>query len=213
MYTMESCICALDCFATCLTCWTQCGEAGDAACIRCGCAGAAPAVAGAAPVVVISAPSEYERRAVAWLYHHNEAPDLADWRDCLARFELENVPVHVLAGPHRVVEVRIDVNEGLFSATDIQVAGGAGGAGSAGSAGGAGGAGSAGSAGGAGSAGTALPAPPAPPAPPVPQRITLGSLAARRLLAAPKTRIQFSQTLQPTNEGTKLIGDPPTQYV
>ena len=192
---MESCICALDCFATCLTCWTQCGEAGDAACIRCGCAGAAPAVAGAAPVVVVSAPSEYERRAVAWLYHHNEAPDLADWRDCLARFELENVPVHVLAGPHRVVEVRIDVNEGLFSATDIQVAGGAG---SAGGAGGAGGAGS---------------APPAPPVPPVPQRITLGSLAARRLLAAPKTRIQFSQTLQPTNEGTKLIGEPPTQYV
>jgi len=183
MYTMESCICALDCFATCLTCWTRCGEAGDAACIRCGCAGAAPATAGAAPVVVISAPSEYERRAVAWLYHHNEAPDLADWRDCLARFELENVPVHVLAGPHRVVEVRIDVNEGLFSATDVQVAGSAGGAGSA------------------------------PPAPPVPQRITLGALAARRLLAAPKTRIQFSQTLQPTNEGTKLIGDPPTQYV
>lgn len=189
MYTMESCICALDCFATCLTCWTQCGEAGDAACIRCGCAGAAPAVAGAAPVVVISAPSEYERRAVAWLYHHNEAPDLADWRDCLARFELENVPVHVLAGPRRTVEVRIDVNEGLFSATDVQVAGGASSAGSAGS------------------------APPAPPAPPVPQRIMLGSLAARRLLAAPKTRIQFSQTLQPTNEGTKLMGATSTQYV
>lgn len=174
---MSGCVCALDCFAACLACWAQCGAAADAACIRCGCAGAAPTVVGAAPAVVVSAPSEYERRAVAWLYHHNEAPDLADWRGCLARFGLESAPAHVLAGPHRAVEVRVDVAAGLYSAAP---------------------------------AGAAA----------APQRVTLGALAPRRLLAGPKARphaqaqaqahAQAQAQAQTDTEYVKLAEAPPT---
>jgi hypothetical protein len=158
---------------------SQCKAAGDATCIRWGCAGAAPAVAGSAPAVVISAPSEYERRAVAWLYYHNEAPDLADWRDCLARFGLERAPVHVLAGPYRAVEVRIDVVEGLYSATEVT--------------------------------NVSI----ARDAPAELQRITLGALAARRLLAVPKSRrapTEFAPAQVPS-EGSKLIGETSPHYV
>jgi hypothetical protein len=45
------------------------------------------------------APTERDRRAVAWLYLTCDAPGAAEWRACLRAFGLRGVPLHTLELP------------------------------------------------------------------------------------------------------------------
>lgn len=138
--------CLPECVAICLVDFCGsisacCGAAAasiDAAQIHCGCTGAAPdcvPVPTALTAVTVqlfavtAAPTEYERRAVAWLYHYNSAPDLADWRDCIARFGLDGAPAHTLTGADRAVHVALDIDAGMVTVTPVDAAGAATGAG------------------------------------------------------------------------------------
>jgi hypothetical protein len=40
--------------------------------------------------------SARERRVVSWFYRWHDAPDIADWRACITRFDLATPPVHTL---------------------------------------------------------------------------------------------------------------------
>jgi hypothetical protein len=46
---------------------------------------------------VAQAPTERERRAVAWFYRWHDAPDESDWHACIARFGFPAPPPHGLA--------------------------------------------------------------------------------------------------------------------
>jgi len=131
-------ICFVDCCGAISACCGAAAAAVDAAQIRCGCAGAAPDHVPAPTALtavtvqlfaVTAAPTEYERRVVAWLYHYNSAPDLADWRDCVARFGLDGAPAHTLTGADRAVRVALDIDAGMVTVTPVDAAGAAAGAG------------------------------------------------------------------------------------
>jgi hypothetical protein len=121
-------LCIVDLCGSISACCGAAAASIDAAQIHCGCAGAAPdsvpaPTARTAVTVqlfaVTAAPTEYERRAVAWLYHYNSAPDLADWRDCIARFGLDGAPAHTLTGADRAVHVALDIDAGIVTVTPV----------------------------------------------------------------------------------------------
>jgi hypothetical protein len=45
---------------------------------------------------VVSAPSEFERRVIAWLYRSSDTPNEEVWIACLKRFGIKKVPEHFL---------------------------------------------------------------------------------------------------------------------
>lgn len=135
--TQSLALCLVDCCGGLYACWGAAAASVDAAQIRCGCAGAAPdrlaaptaqTRLSAPPFAVTAAPTEYERRAVAWLYQYNSAPDLADWRDCITRFGLDGPPAHTLACADRAVHVALDIGAATVTVTPVDANGAATGA-------------------------------------------------------------------------------------
>ena len=168
--------CLLDCYG-CSAAAAQ-AAAAELAALRITCCADRESAAGAAPTLVdpllgvafrvVSAPTEFERRAVDWLYRHNPAPDADDWRACAGRFGLARPPPHVLTGARGAVAVDIDLDRRLCTVTAVQEVPAA--------------------------AVQEVPAATvqevnwAPSAPPEIRPITVGSLAPRQLLAGKRAR-------------------------
>ena len=120
--------CLLDCYG-CSAAAAQ-AAAAELAALRITCCADRESAAGAAPTLVdpllgvafrvVSAPTEFERRAVDWLYRHNPAPDADDWRACAGRFGLARPPPHVLTGARGAVAVDIDLDRRLCTVTAVQ---------------------------------------------------------------------------------------------
>ena len=165
--------CLLDCYGWAAA--TREATAAELAALRITCcvdreSAVGESAAGAAPTLVdpllgvafrvVSAPTEFERRAVDWLYTYNSAPDVDDWRACAGRFGLARPPPHVLTGARGAVAVDIDLECRLCTVTAVQEV----------------------------PAAAVQEVNWAPSAPPEIRPITVGSLAPRQLLAGKRAR-------------------------
>ena len=111
---------ALDCAAAALDTYAAAASACDWCCSvdwdLCARSRAPIPVAAGRTCTVESAPNEFKRRAIAWFYRHNDAPDAGDWRDFLygAGMPTSAVPTHTLLsdslGPAPDVRITIDID-------------------------------------------------------------------------------------------------------
>lgn len=111
---------ALDCAAAALEMYAATASACDWRCSvdwdPCARSRAPIPVSSGRTCTVESAPSEYKRRAIAWFYRHNDAPDAGDWRDFLrgAGMPTGAVPTHTLLGdslgPAPDVRITVDID-------------------------------------------------------------------------------------------------------